>query len=77
MGADELFGGYRKHLACLLAGRYRAGAAVPAPGRGPAVDRLPVSVARPRPALRALGEAVPDLRRAPEEPQVPAQLHPV
>jgi asparagine synthase (glutamine-hydrolysing) len=23
MGADELFGGYRKHLACLLAGRYR------------------------------------------------------
>jgi asparagine synthase (glutamine-hydrolysing) len=23
MGADELFGGYRKHMACLLAGRYR------------------------------------------------------
>jgi asparagine synthase (glutamine-hydrolysing) len=23
MGADELFGGYRKHLACLLASRYR------------------------------------------------------
>jgi len=23
MGADELFGGYRKHLACLLAARYR------------------------------------------------------
>ncbi len=23
MGADELFGGYRKHLACVLAGRYR------------------------------------------------------
>ena len=22
MGADELFGGYRKHLACLLASRY-------------------------------------------------------
>ncbi len=23
MGADELFGGYRKHLACLLAARYQ------------------------------------------------------
>lgn len=23
MGADELFGGYRKHVACVLAGRYR------------------------------------------------------
>ena len=23
MGADELFGGYRKHLACVMAGRYR------------------------------------------------------
>jgi asparagine synthase (glutamine-hydrolysing) len=23
MGADEMFGGYRKHLACMLAGRYR------------------------------------------------------
>ena len=35
MGADELFGGYRKHLACVMAGRYhrlpgtaRAGAAL-------------------------------------------------
>ena len=46
MGADELFGGYRKHLACVLASRY---------GRLPegfrravvrsAVDRLPVSAA--------------------------------
>jgi asparagine synthase (glutamine-hydrolysing) len=32
MGADELFGGYRKHLACLLAARYR---------------RLPGAVRRP------------------------------
>ena len=23
MGADELFGGYRKHLACVMAARYR------------------------------------------------------
>ena len=33
MGADELFGGYRKHLACLMASRY---------------DRLPGAGARPR-----------------------------
>jgi asparagine synthase (glutamine-hydrolysing) len=46
MGADELFGGYRKHLACVLAGRYGK---LPASFRRtvvrPAVDRLPVSVA--------------------------------
>ncbi|HKH88119.1 MAG TPA: asparagine synthase C-terminal domain-containing protein, partial [Acidimicrobiales bacterium] len=46
MGADELFGGYRKHLACRLAARYRR---VPEPLRKrviePAVDRLPVTAA--------------------------------
>jgi asparagine synthase (glutamine-hydrolysing) len=46
MGADELFGGYRKHLACLLAGRYRR---LPARLRSgvvaPLVGRLPVAVA--------------------------------
>jgi asparagine synthase (glutamine-hydrolysing) len=44
MGADELFGGYRKHLACLMASRYRG---LPALVRGPAraaVAALPVSV---------------------------------
>jgi asparagine synthase (glutamine-hydrolysing) len=43
MGADELFGGYRKHLACLLAARYQA---VPKSIRrrvAPGVDRLPVA----------------------------------
>jgi asparagine synthase (glutamine-hydrolysing) len=46
MGADELFGGYRKHLACVLAGRYNR-----APGwmrHGivrPVVDHLPVAAA--------------------------------
>jgi asparagine synthase (glutamine-hydrolysing) len=44
MGADELFGGYRKHYACLLAARYRR-----LPGMlrhrvvAPAVGRLPVA----------------------------------
>lgn len=45
-GADELFGGYRKHLANLLAARYRR---LPASLRsrvvGPAVERLPVALA--------------------------------
>jgi asparagine synthase (glutamine-hydrolysing) len=45
MGADELFGGYRKHYACLLAARYRE---LPRGLRTrvvrPAVDRLPVAV---------------------------------
>jgi asparagine synthase (glutamine-hydrolysing) len=42
MGADELFGGYRKHLACLMAARYRR---LPGAIRGPArrvVGRFPV-----------------------------------
>ncbi|MGH9170734.1 MAG: asparagine synthase (glutamine-hydrolyzing) [Acidimicrobiales bacterium] len=44
MGADELFGGYRKHLACMIAARYQQ---LPALLRHkvlrPAVDRLPVA----------------------------------
>ncbi|MGZ4612297.1 MAG: asparagine synthetase B family protein, partial [Kineosporiaceae bacterium] len=45
MGADELFGGYRKHLACLLGARYQG--LVPRALRSrvvaPSVDRLPVA----------------------------------
>jgi len=44
MGADELFGGYRKQRACLMASRYGR---LPAPARAGvrfAVDRTPVSV---------------------------------
>jgi asparagine synthase (glutamine-hydrolysing) len=43
MGADELFGGYRKHVACMLAARYQS---VPSPLRGAirsAVDVMPVT----------------------------------
>ncbi|MFD7406850.1 asparagine synthase (glutamine-hydrolyzing) [Streptomyces sp. NPDC059866] len=46
MGADELFAGYRKHLANLLALRYQR---VPRPlrrGLSRAVDRLPVATSR-------------------------------
>ena len=45
MGADELFGGYRKHLACLLASKYGR---VPGPARAvvsAATGRLPVVAA--------------------------------
>jgi asparagine synthase (glutamine-hydrolysing) len=44
MGADELFGGYRKHLACLMASRYRR---LPSALRAPAratVNAMPVSI---------------------------------
>jgi asparagine synthase (glutamine-hydrolysing) len=44
MGADELFGGYRKHVACVAAARYQR---LPAGVRGivrPTVERLPVAV---------------------------------
>ena len=44
MGADELFGGYRKHLACLVASRYhRLPAALRLSARA-TVSALPVSV---------------------------------
>ncbi len=45
MGADELFGGYRKHLACVMAGKYHR---LPAGSRAlirSTVDRLPVTAA--------------------------------
>ncbi len=44
MGADELFGGYRKHYACLLAARYRQlPLALRSGAIRPVVDRLPVA----------------------------------
>ncbi|MDQ1288783.1 MAG: hypothetical protein QG622_2349 [Actinomycetota bacterium] len=44
MGADELFGGYRKHLACLMGSRYRRlPSAVRSGLVAPAVGHLPVA----------------------------------
>jgi asparagine synthase (glutamine-hydrolysing) len=43
MGADELFGGYRKHLACVLAGNYGRLPALPRAAVRTAVNRMPVS----------------------------------
>jgi len=44
MGADELFGGYRKHLAMLVAERYRRMPATLRSAIAPAVRALPVAV---------------------------------
>jgi asparagine synthase (glutamine-hydrolysing) len=44
MGADELFGGYRKHVACLMAGRYGRLPSGPRAAVRFAVERAPVSV---------------------------------
>jgi asparagine synthase (glutamine-hydrolysing) len=45
MGADELFGGYRKHLACVMGAQYQKLPGVLRNGViGPAVRRLPVTV---------------------------------
>jgi asparagine synthase (glutamine-hydrolysing) len=44
MGADELFGGYRKHLACLLGARYQSlPGALRSKVIAPSVGRLPVA----------------------------------
>jgi asparagine synthase (glutamine-hydrolysing) len=43
MGADELFGGYRKHVACVLAGRYRELPACVHRSANGVVQRLPVT----------------------------------
>jgi asparagine synthase (glutamine-hydrolysing) len=69
MGADELFGGYRKHLACVMASKYRKLPAASRAGVRSAVNHLPVSVAGrglryPRWAKRFLTFA-----ELPEEPR--------
>ncbi len=42
-GADELFGGYRKHLACVLAGRYRRLPTFVHRSTSGVIERLPVT----------------------------------
>ena len=57
MGADELFGGYRKHLACVMASKYRKLPAPPARGRALRREPPPGQRGRPWPALPALGRS--------------------
>ena len=45
MGADELFGGYRKHVACVLAARYRELPAFVHRSTNGVVERLPLTAA--------------------------------
>jgi asparagine synthase (glutamine-hydrolysing) len=45
MGADELFGGYRKHVACILAGRYQELPMFVQRSTTSIVERMPVTVA--------------------------------
>ena len=45
MGADELFGGYRKHVACMLAGRYRDLPGFVHRSTNGVVERLPLTAA--------------------------------
>jgi asparagine synthase (glutamine-hydrolysing) len=45
MGADELFGGYRKHVACVLAGRYRDLPTFVHRSTNSVVKRLPLTAA--------------------------------
>ncbi len=65
MGADELFGGYRKHLACLMAERYRK---LPNVARRAAErDRelSPRCCRRSGTSLPEMGQALPYLCRSP------------
>ena len=78
MGADELFGGYRKHLACLLWLPATASAPRALPPRGGAeVDRLPVAAGGRGLRYSPLGQALRVLRRAAGGGGLPPELHPV
>ena len=77
MGADELFGGYRKHVACMLAGRYRELPGFVHRSTNGVVERLPVDRGGARPSLRPMGQAIRDVRRAARGGGVSEELQPV
>ncbi len=78
MGADELFGGYRKHLACVLGAQVPDAPAVASLTRGGA-ERQPAPCCgrRARTSLQPVGQAIPQLRRVAGRGGVPPQLHPL
>ena len=69
MGADELFGGYRKHLACLMASRYRNLPAAPRALVRSTVGRLPVTAAGRGLRYPRWGKRLLTLAELPEEPR--------
>ena len=76
MGADELFGGYRKHLACVMASTLPASAVGSATAScSRAVDRLPVSAAGRGLRYARWAKRFLTFAELPEEPRLPAQLH--
>ena len=75
MGADELFGGYRKHLACVMAARYQGLPSALRSGVHKGVGMPPGHGPRSRAPLCPLGEAVPDVCRAARRRGFPPQLH--
>ena len=76
MGADELFGGYRKHAANLIARATRR-----SPHPCGVLSTRPSTASRrlgqPRLPVGAVREALPVLRRPPRGDGLPAQLHDV
>ena len=75
MGADEMFAGYRRHYACMLAARYRR---LPVFLRGGLIEPLMDALAcrRPRPGISdvALGQALHEVREPARGAGVPPQL---
>ena len=76
-GADELFGGYRKHLACIVAARYQRMPDFALGAVNAVVDRIPVTAGGAGTALCPVGQAVPHLLPAARRGGVPPQLHPL
>ena len=76
MGADELFGGYRKHYACLLAANYRK---LPAPLRekviANVVRRAPVAIGDRGIKATRWAQRFVNFAVAARGGGVPAQLH--
>ena len=76
MGADELFGGYRKHLACVLGSQIPNAAALAAYAGGGAERRqTPGGSRRARPSIQPMGQALSQLRRLAGGGGIPPQLH--
>ena len=75
MGADEMFAGYRRHYACMLAARYRRLAGISAQWLDRAADGY-AACGRARPGISdvALGQALHQVREPARRAGIPPQL---